>query len=50
MLHRIPAIDKIRAEIGWEPEFDLQRILADVIRQKRATMSADGEPAAAAAL
>lgn len=35
MLHRIPSIDKIRAEIGWEPTLDLDRILSDVIAEKR---------------
>ena len=37
MLHRIPALDKIKDEIGWEPAFDLQRILADVIEHARTT-------------
>jgi len=49
MLHRIPSIEKIKAEIGWEPSFDLQQILADVIRHTRATMAADDELVAAAA-
>jgi UDP-glucose 4-epimerase len=49
MLHRIPSIEKIKAAIGWEPEFDLQQILADVIRHTRAAKSAADEPAAAAA-
>jgi UDP-glucose 4-epimerase len=31
MLHRVPAIDKIRGAIGWEPERDLDQILNDVI-------------------
>jgi UDP-glucose 4-epimerase len=31
MLHRSPAIDKIRTAIGWEPTRDLDRILRDVI-------------------
>jgi nucleoside-diphosphate-sugar epimerase len=31
MLHRSPAIDKIRGAIGWEPERDLDGILRDVI-------------------
>jgi len=34
-LHREPAIDKIKAAIGWEPAFDLERILADVIDHAR---------------
>ena len=49
MLHRIPAIEKIGAAIGWEPALDLDRILADVIEHARATASAADEPAAAAA-
>jgi UDP-glucose 4-epimerase len=31
MLHRIPALDKIHAAIGWRPSLDLDRILTDVI-------------------
>jgi UDP-glucose 4-epimerase len=31
MLHRIPSTDKIREAIGWQPERDLERILADVL-------------------
>jgi UDP-glucose 4-epimerase len=30
-LHREPAIEKIRGAIGWEPTFDLERILGDVV-------------------
>ena len=37
MLHRVPAIGKIRDAIGWEPEYDLDRILVDVIEHARAT-------------
>ncbi len=37
MLHRVPAIEKIRDAIGWEPEYDLDRILLDVIEHTRAT-------------
>jgi UDP-glucose 4-epimerase len=36
MLHRMPAIEKIRAAIGWQPTLDLDRILADVIAHARA--------------
>jgi UDP-glucose 4-epimerase len=36
MLHRIPAIDKIRDAIGWGPERDLGRILDDVLADVRA--------------
>jgi UDP-glucose 4-epimerase len=35
MLHRVPAIEKIKGAIGWEPRFDLDRILQDVIEDKR---------------
>ncbi len=31
MLHRVPAIEKIKGAIGWEPERDLDGILVDVI-------------------
>jgi UDP-glucose 4-epimerase len=31
MLHRVPAIEKIEAAIGWSPEWSLDEILADVI-------------------
>ncbi len=37
MLHRVPAIEKIRDAIGWEPEHDLDRTLLDVIEHARAT-------------
>jgi UDP-glucose 4-epimerase len=40
MLHRIPAIAKVRAAIGWEPELDLERILADVIAERRSLLAA----------
>jgi UDP-glucose 4-epimerase len=40
MLHRIPATEKVRAAIGWSPEHDLERILADVIAQQRASVAA----------
>jgi UDP-glucose 4-epimerase len=35
MLHRLPAIEKIGAAIGWEPERTLDDILRDVIRHAR---------------
>jgi UDP-glucose 4-epimerase len=34
MLHRVPCIDKIRDEIGWEPVRTLADILADVVASK----------------
>jgi UDP-glucose 4-epimerase len=34
-LHREPAIEKIRAAIGWSPGRDLEQILADVIEHAR---------------
>ena len=37
MLHRVPAIEKIRDAIGWKPEHDLDSILRDVIEHARAT-------------
>jgi UDP-glucose 4-epimerase len=49
MLHRIPSTEKIKTAIGWEPAFDLQQILADVIRHTRAAASEADEPVAAAA-
>jgi UDP-glucose 4-epimerase len=45
MLHRIPAIDKIRGAIGWRPLRDLDRILFDVIEHAR-TAVPDGALAA----
>ena len=39
-LHREPAIDKIRAAIGWAPERNLDGILADVIAERRASVTA----------
>jgi UDP-glucose 4-epimerase len=35
MLHRMPSIDKVRAALGWQPELDLDHILADVIDSAR---------------
>jgi UDP-glucose 4-epimerase len=35
MLHRIPAIDKIRDAIGWAPERTLARVLEDVLADVR---------------
>ena len=35
MLHRVPAIEKIRDAIGWEPTRTLDDILADVIAYER---------------
>jgi UDP-glucose 4-epimerase len=38
-LHRVPGIDKIKDAIGWEPRFDLDQILNDVIDwARRASM------------
>jgi UDP-glucose 4-epimerase len=31
MLHRIPATQKIRGAIGWQPTLDLERILRDAV-------------------
>ena len=49
MLHRIPSIEKIKAAIGWEPSFDLERILADVIQHIRTVTSGD-QPASTEAV
>jgi UDP-glucose 4-epimerase len=35
MLHRMPAVEKIREAIGWEPSLELDLILADVIKHIR---------------
>jgi UDP-glucose 4-epimerase len=40
MLHRIPAIEKINAAIGWQPERGLDTILDDVVRHARETATA----------
>ncbi len=48
MLHRIPAIDKIRAAIGWEPTLGLDRILADVIAHTSAALQQERTVGAAA--
>jgi UDP-glucose 4-epimerase len=47
MLHRSPAIDKIRAAIGWEPERDLDTILRDVIAHAESAPAEFEEPAPA---
>jgi UDP-glucose 4-epimerase len=49
MLHRIPSVDKIKDAIGWEPSFDLEGILSDVIRHARTAAPATSRSAAAAA-
>ena len=40
MLHRAPAIDKVRAAIGWTPQLDLDRILRDVVDHHRVATAA----------
>ncbi len=35
MVHRVPATEKIAAAIGWQASFDLDVILADVIKHMR---------------
>jgi UDP-glucose 4-epimerase len=35
MLHRAPAIEKVQGAIGWSPQHDLDRILADVVKHLR---------------
>jgi UDP-glucose 4-epimerase len=39
-LHREPAIGKIREAIGWQPSFDLERILSDVVESVRGETAA----------
>jgi UDP-glucose 4-epimerase len=41
-LHREPAIEKIRSAIGWQPDLNLDRVLADVIQHSRGTSAAVG--------
>jgi len=40
MLHRAPAIDKVRSATGWSPERDLDQILADVVEHLGAAQAA----------
>jgi UDP-glucose 4-epimerase len=40
MLHRMPAIEKIAAAIGWQPTYDLDGILTDVIEHARTAPAA----------
>jgi UDP-glucose 4-epimerase len=40
-LHRVPAIDKVAAAVGWRPELDLDRILADVVEHARGVRGAE---------
>ena len=37
MLHRVPAIEKIKGAIGWEPQRSLDEILNDVVEHVRKT-------------
>ena len=46
MLHRIPAIDKVRDAIAWQPTRNLDDILEDVIEHARADALALAEPVA----
>ena len=39
MLHRVPAIEKVKGAIGWEPSRTLDDILADVIAFERAALT-----------
>ncbi len=47
MHHRIPAIEKIRAAVGWRAVLDLDVVLADVIKDVR-NRTVTGEQAALA--
>ena len=41
MFHRAPSIDKIKDAVGWDPSFDLDGILADVIASVRQAQEAE---------
>jgi UDP-glucose 4-epimerase len=43
MYHRVPAIDKIAAAVGWRATLDLDVVLADVIKHLRTAATAAGE-------
>jgi UDP-glucose 4-epimerase len=45
MFQRIPATDKIRAVIGWEPTITLDEILAEVVEHTRRTAPREPAPA-----
>jgi UDP-glucose 4-epimerase len=38
MRRRVPDTTKIRQAIGWQPKYDLQQILDDVIEYERARL------------
>ena len=44
MLHRVPALEKIKGAIGWEPKYSLDEILRDVIEDKRRALALDEQP------
>jgi UDP-glucose 4-epimerase len=46
MLHRVPSIEKVTAAIGWEPQLNLDVILADVIKHARTAPIALPDPEA----
>ncbi len=43
MLHRVPAIEKIKGATGWEPQRTLDEILADVVEYFRSAPASVGE-------
>jgi UDP-glucose 4-epimerase len=45
MLHRQPAIEKVTAAVGWQPQRTLDQILADVVEHTRASPAAVAETA-----
>jgi nucleoside-diphosphate-sugar epimerase len=45
MFQRIPATDKIRAAIGWEPTISVGEIIAEVIEHARRTPARESAPA-----
>jgi UDP-glucose 4-epimerase len=47
MLHRVPAIEKIEAAIGWQPTLDLDQILRNVVEYYRSDAAVPLEPTGA---
>jgi UDP-glucose 4-epimerase len=50
MFHRAPSIEKIAETIGWQPTFDLDAIVADVVAHSRASAAAVADSGSAGAL
>lgn len=49
MFHRAPSIEKIAETIGWQPIFDLDAIVADVVAHSRASAAAVADSGSAGA-